>query len=502
MAERAASVLSVTALTEMIRERLESDERLAGCFVAGEISNFKHHTSGHMYFTLKDDRSRIRAVMFASRNRALAFRPEDGMRVICRGSVGVFDRDGQYQLYVDDMQPDGLGALYAAFLQLRDRLAAEGLFAPERKRPLPAYPRRIGVVTSPTGAAVRDICSTLARRYPLATVVLAPALVQGPGAAASIVRALQQLAERGQVDVIIVGRGGGSIEELWPFNEEAVARAVAASPVPVVSAVWHETDVTICDFAADVRAATPTAAAELVAPHVDEVRTYVEGLAGRAIRAVRWRREDLSVRLARLAGAAPLQRPLRMVDLRRQHVDYLEGQLRQAASKPLRTAQRRVAAVSERLYRIDMAARLARARLLVESQYRSAHASVRERVGEAQARLDRAVVVLEALNPLTVLRRGYSVLYGDDGATVITSVRQLRPRQRVRIRLADGVAPARIEPIEPGAESGEEERNCESGAGGGPASRGEPSGCAGNGSSGAGEPGGERTRIEQSRLDL
>ncbi|MBX5436301.1 MAG: exodeoxyribonuclease VII large subunit [Alicyclobacillaceae bacterium] len=470
MGATAVAVWTVTELTEVIRERLESDERLSGFLVVGEISNFKHHTSGHMYFTLKDDKSRIRAVMFASRNRSLPFRPEDGMRVICRGSIGVFERDGQYQLYVEEMQPDGIGALYVAFVQLRDRLAAEGLFAPERKRPLPPYPRRIGVVTSPTGAAVRDICSTLARRYPLATVVIAPALVQGPGAAASIVRALGVVAERGQVDVIIVGRGGGSLEELWPFNEEMVARAVASCPVPVVSAVGHETDFTICDFAADVRAATPTAAAELVAPHVDEIRSQLAQWEGRVRRAVRWRLDEQAARVQALAASSVLQQPLRMVDVRRQHVDYLETRLRQSAAIPVRSARRRLTALWERLYRTDVDQRVSRAGFAVETLRSRAEASVRRRVAEAEARLDRAIVALETLNPLTVLRRGYSVVYKDDGSTVITSARLARPGERVRIRLSDGMLRARVEHLEAlaseGEQSGEEASRRVTGRGG------------------------------------
>lgn len=239
-AAEAEAVLTVTELNRRIKERLESDPRLIQCRVVGEISNFKHHPSGHMYFTLKDETSRIRAVMFSSRNRRLQFQPEDGMRVIAFGSVGVFERDGQYQLYVEDLEPDGLGALYVRYEQLRHQLAEEGLFAPERKRPLPRFPLRVGVVTSPTGAVIRDICTTIERRYPLARVILAPAQVQGPDAAPTIVRALEVLyALEPKVDVIIVGRGGGSLEELWPFNEEMVVRAVARSPVPVVSAVGH-----------------------------------------------------------------------------------------------------------------------------------------------------------------------------------------------------------------------------------------------------------------------
>ncbi|WP_232282324.1 exodeoxyribonuclease VII large subunit, partial [Paenibacillus sp. oral taxon 786] len=255
--------------------KLESDQVLTDVWIRGEISNFTHHSSGHMYFTLKDADSRIKSIMFASYNQRLPFRPKEGTRVIARGNVSVYERDGQYQFYVTHMQPDGVGSLYLAFEQLKQKLEAEGLFAPGRKRPLPRFPKTIGVVTSPTGAAVRDILTTLGRRYPQAAVILYPVLVQGKGAAPSIVKAIRTLNAMGEADVLIVGRGGGSLEELWAFNEEQVARAIYESAIPVISAVGHETDFTIADFVADLRAATPTAAAELAVPHTAELRALL-----------------------------------------------------------------------------------------------------------------------------------------------------------------------------------------------------------------------------------
>ncbi|MGG3275678.1 exodeoxyribonuclease VII large subunit, partial [Paenibacillus macerans] len=224
--------------------KLDSDRLLSEVWIRGEISNFTHHSSGHMYFTLKDESSRVKCIMFASYNQRLPFRPKEGAKVIARGNVTVYERDGQYQFYATQMQPDGIGSLYLAFEQLKQKLEAEGLFAPERKRPLPRFPRTIGVVTSPTGAAVRDILTTLQRRYPQAAVILYPVLVQGKGAAPSIVKAIRALNAMGEADVLIVGRGGGSLEELWAFNEEQVARAIYESAVPVISAVGHETDFT------------------------------------------------------------------------------------------------------------------------------------------------------------------------------------------------------------------------------------------------------------------
>lgn len=444
MVHREVHAVSVSTLTEWIKDRLESDGRLTNCCVVGEISNFKHHTSGHMYFTLKDDKSRLRSIMFSSRNRALPFMPEDGMRVICVGSISVFDRDGQYQLYVDDMQPDGLGALYAAFEQLRNRLASEGLFDEARKRPLPLFPRRIGVVTSPTGAVIRDICTTLERRYPLATVVLAPALVQGPGAASSLVSAIRRLCgqegdqDGPMVDVLIVGRGGGSLEELWPFNEESVARAVAAATVPVVSAVGHETDVTICDYVADVRAATPTAAAELVAPNVSDLRIALCNLMERGQGAIRWQLRGYVQRLGTLETAPVLKYPVRVVDARRQRLDSAEADLRRLVARPVYTAARRLQIWEERLRRTSPEQRLIRTKSTVDRLAQSVQDLISRRLLSDNNGLERLITGLEALNPLNVLKRGYSVVYRQDGESVVTSIKDVHSCEEIRIRMVDG----------------------------------------------------------------
>lgn len=260
-------VLSVSQLNRYVKSIIEQDMNLQTVFVQGEISNFtNHYKTGHFYMTIKDEFSSIKAVMFKSANMRLKFMPENAMSVIIRGRVAVFERDGQYQLYIDDMQPDGTGALSLAFEQLKAKLAKEGLFDAERKKPIPAYPERVGVVTSPTGAAIRDIINVISRRFPLTEIVLCPVAVQGEYAAPQIKAAIELFNEKKAVDVLIVGRGGGSVEELWAFNEEIVARAVAASEIPVISAVGHETDFTICDFVADLRAPTPSAAAELAVP--------------------------------------------------------------------------------------------------------------------------------------------------------------------------------------------------------------------------------------------
>lgn len=264
-------VLSVSQLNRYVKSIIEQDFNLQTVFVQGEISNFtNHYKTGHYYMTIKDEFASIKAVMFKTANSRLKFMPENSMSVIIKGRVSVFERDGQYQLYIDDMQPDGTGALSLAFEQMKNKLAKEGLFDSERKKPIPVYPMRVGVVTSPTGAAVRDIINVISRRFPLTEIILCPVAVQGEYAAGQISRAIELFNEKKAADVLIVGRGGGSVEELWAFNEEKVARAVAASVIPVISAVGHETDFTICDFAADLRAPTPSAAAELAVPDCNQ----------------------------------------------------------------------------------------------------------------------------------------------------------------------------------------------------------------------------------------
>lgn len=460
--DRSPDVLTVAALNAWIKQRVESDPRLRRVSVVGELSNFKKHTSGHMYFTLKDEQSRIRGIMFAGRNRFLKFMPKDGMRVICTGSIGVFERDGQYQLYVDDMQPDGVGALYIAYTQLRQKLEAEGLFASERKRPLPAFPRRIGVVTSPTGAVIRDICTTLARRFPMTQVILAPALVQGPEAAETIVASLARLAQLRAsgvpIDVVIVGRGGGSLEELWPFNDERVARTIAAYPVPVISAVGHETDFTICDFVADVRAATPTAAAELAAPKASDLRQQLAEWAERSKTALGWSLQQQRTRLVTLQSSQALRDPLKPLEYRKQSVDYLETQVQKLIHVPLRQAQARVSKAVERLYRIDLAARIEQARSKIGAFEQSASTQMHRRVDRLNHALERTIAQLDALSPLRVLSRGYSVVFEADSERVVGSVKAVRPGQRVQIQFADGRAKARIESGEEPEDDGEQLR--------------------------------------------
>lgn len=387
-------VLTVGQLNAYVKSVLDGDRNLNHVFVCAEISNFtNHYRTGHFYFSLKDETSVIRAVMFRSNAQRLKFLPQDGMRVIVRGQVSLYERDGQYQLYIDDMQPDGLGAFNLAFEQLKERLSKEGLFSPERKRPLPRYPMHIGIVTSPTGAAVRDIINILSRRFPLAQMILQPVQVQGEDAPGQIIEAIQLFNEKRAADVLIVGRGGGSIEELWAFNDEGVARAVASSEIPVISAVGHETDYTICDFAADLRAPTPSAAAELCVPDWHAELERVETLRRSAGQLVRRRLEAEQQRLDTLILRAKFQEPTRLFESGRQALSTLEQRLRKAAAERLLRENNRLAPLTGKL---------------------------------------------DALSPLKVLSRGYAIAYHEDRP--IRSISEVSAGDTVQLKWSDGSA--------------------------------------------------------------
>ena len=399
MADRFLTV-TVSQLNTYLRSNMEEDPLLSQIFVVGEISNFtNHYKSGHLYFSLKDDRAVVKAVMFAQHARRLRFVPENGMKVLVRGRVSIYEAGGQYQIYAEDMQPDGLGALNMAYEQLKKKLEAEGLFAQERKKTLPLYPQRIGVITSPTGAAVHDILSILARRFPVAEVVFCPVLVQGEGAAPQLVRALRQMNRYGGVEIIIIGRGGGSLEDLWAFNEESVARAVADSRVPVISAVGHETDYTICDFVADVRAPTPSAAAELAVPEQTEILFTLRYQQRRMAQNLRAMLESQRQRLDYLLLSSPLQRP-----------ELLTAEKKEA-----------LAALWEQLQRAEQAL-----------------------ADEKKKELQQAAEHLQALSPLAVLGRGFSVVYGRDHQP-LKSARDVERGERLEIILSDGTLLAKVE---------------------------------------------------------
>jgi len=393
-------VYSVSDVTALVKELLESE--LAPFWVEGEISNFKHHSSGHMYFTLKDESSRLSCVMFRFANARLSFAPADGTKVVAWGKIKVYEPAGRYQLYVERMRPAGVGDLAAAFENLKRRLREEGLFEDRHKRPIPAFPRVVAVVTSPTGAAVRDVIRVIGRRFPATGVVVVPAPVQGAAAAPGLVGAIETLDEWGGADVAIVGRGGGSLEDLWAFNDEAVARAIFAARTPIVSAVGHEVDFTIADFVADVRAPTPSAAAEAVVPDRIELGRRVASLAGRAGSGVARSLDALRERVASLSAAYGFRLPRALVERFAERVD-------------------------------ELATRLGLAE--------------RRRLESVRAGIDRVASELRLADPTRVMARGFAHVAVLPERAAVRSVADVSPGDAVRVTVADGAFDGRVESI-------------------------------------------------------
>ena len=395
-------VLSVSQLNRYIKMNFDADENLANIFISGEISNFtNHYRTGHLYFTLKDDSAAVRAVMFNSSAKRLKFMPEDGMKVIARGRVSVYEASGQYQLYVDDMQPDGVGALNLAYEQLKEKLQKEGLFSELHKKPLPPYPEKVGVITSPTGAAVRDIINVLGRRFPYAEIVFCPVLVQGEGAHLQLTDAVNLFNSERAADVIIIGRGGGSIEDLWEFNDEGLARAVYNSEIPVISAVGHETDFTICDFVADMRAPTPSAAAELAVPDANELQYALSALKNRMFLNVSSGIADRRSRLEYLTSKGALKSPDEMLSNRSQRLDT-------AFSKML--------------------------------------SSYENRIGGKKVEFISAATALSKLDPMSVLMRGFAFVSDKSGKNVYSS-QALAKGDKINVSFHDGSAVCEVKEI-------------------------------------------------------
>ncbi len=390
------AVHSVSEVNRYIKELLAREPVLSGMQVRGEISNYKQYPSGHCYFTLKDASSALKCVMFRSRAQYLRFKPENGMQVVAGGSLSVYERDGVYQLYVDSLMPEGTGDLAVAFEQLKKKLSAEGLFAEERKRPLPAFPQKIGVVTSSAGAVLRDIYRVSKRRWPAVQLVLYPVQVQGTEAAGQIARGIEFFSRTYPVDVIIAGRGGGSMEDLWAFNEEVVVRAIAAAQVPLISAVGHETDYTLADFAADVRAATPSQAAELAVPDRAEVRRQVLALKAQLTRQMQKEIADRYWRLENLLASRALRNPQQLLSEKRQRLDYLLENLQAQLSLGLQGKKHR---------------------------------------------LDILLNRLAAINPTAVLRRGFALAVKGD--KIVSSVHDVALDDELMLTLADGTLKVR-----------------------------------------------------------
>src|ERR1700736_6981482 len=432
----ARRVLTVTELTVRVRDLIETE--FFEIWVEGELSNCRVWNTGHLYFTLKDAGAQIRGVIFRLALRHLKFKPGDGMRVVARGRISVYEPKGEYQLVCEHMEPQGLGALQLAFDQLKKRLHEEGLFDADRKRGLPALPRKIGIVTSLDGAAIRDIINVLGRRYPNAHLVIRPTRVQGEGAGAEVARGLAAIVKVPGIDVVIVGRGGGSIEDLWAFNEEVVARAIAASPVPVISAVGHEVDVTIADFAADVRAPTPSAAAEIVVAAKDEFCNRIDRLRDRLRASTRGRVQSLSRRVHVLSGRPALAGVPGRVAMRGRQAAELAHELARLGRTAVAARERRLAQLRRRLDACDLGKRLAVIRTrLVSGEGRLGGAAAR-RPRTAASRLRGCASRLDTLSPLAVLGRGYAVCWNADRTEIVRDAAETTPGDRVRVTLAKG----------------------------------------------------------------
>jgi exodeoxyribonuclease VII large subunit len=433
-----ARIYSIKEINRYIRMKLESDKLLGDVWLRGEISNFTHHSSGHMYFTLKDSDSRLKCIMFASHNQKLPFIPKEGAKVMARGNISVYERDGNYQFYVTAMQPDGIGSLYLAFEQLKQKLEAEGLFDLARKRAIPRFPQAIGVVTSPTGAAVRDVLITLQRRLPQVPVQIVPVLVQGQGAAPSIVKAIELLNRMREVDVIIVGRGGGSLEELWAFNEESVARSIGASAIPVISAVGHETDYTIADFVADLRAATPTAAAELAVPHLAELEQTLAALRRRLKQALTAQVEARRTRLERVRRSPFFMQPRRYLLEQAQRLDRLTERLSARMHRQSERSGERLLRLSSKLASAHPGSKAAYAAARRQTASKRLEQAMLALARERRGGLSSAIRQLDALSPLKVMARGYSIVYDEQEKRLVKSIKDVQPGDLVKVRVADG----------------------------------------------------------------
>ena len=411
--------ITISDLNRYIKAKFDIDSNLNNVYLKGEISNFKHHTRGHFYFTLKDENSRLSAVMFNFNASKVNFEPEDGMKVLVSGRISVYEATGTYQIYVNTMEMDGIGNLYLEFEKLKQKLASEGLFNPEHKRPIPKYPKTIGIITAPTGAAIRDILSTIKRRYPIARTILFPALVQGEGAKESVTKQLKK-AQEYNLDVIICGRGGGSIEDLWCFNEEMVARAIYESKIPVISAVGHEIDFTIADFVADLRAPTPTGAAEMAVPNITDLNNLFNQLKIRATKAIQNKLDFSNNELTTLTSKQILKNPLSIYEIKEQRLDNLLDRLQLFISNKIKEDNLRYYKI------IDNKLLKEPTKILENKEYQ----------------FNILLKTVTILNPMKLLDSGYSIVKNKNG--VITSVKLVNVDDVINIALKDGTIDAKV----------------------------------------------------------
>lgn len=428
--------LTVTALTQYIKRKFDVDPYLGHVYLTGEISNFRFRPNGHQYFSLKDDKAKISCMMFKSVFSQVKFRPEEGMKVRVKGHVSVFAANGAYQLYIDSMEPDGLGALYLAYEQLKKKLKQMGVLDLPKKT-IPAFPKRIAVVTSQSGAVIHDIMTTVQRRYPIVQLVLFPAQVQGDAAAQTIVERLKQINEMGNFDTIIVGRGGGSIEDLWPFNEEIVAEAIVASKIPVISSVGHETDTTIADLVADLRVATPTAAAEQATPVLRDVLVQIQDLNTRIFNAQNKILNDYRQEVAKYSENVFLQHPERIYEVYAQKVDNLRSRLRQTITDRTGKEKQRLWNIETQLVNVSPRDQINRSQNRLNTDLQRIALSMNRSINSKKNNFSKQVAALDSLSPLKTLGRGYAIATDDNG-NVLKQASDYQVDQQINLRVARG----------------------------------------------------------------
>ncbi len=436
---------TITALNRAIKNMFDEKEQLHHIYLKGEISNFKHHSRGHLYFTLKDENSRISAVMFATSTRNLIFEPEDGMKVLVCGRVTVYEATGGYQIYVEEMNLDGIGNLYLEYERLKKQLEEEGLFKREFKKPIPKFPKRIGIITAPTGAAIRDILSTIKRRYPICETILFPALVQGVGAKESIVEQLNK-AQEFDLDVIICGRGGGSIEDLWAFNEEIVARAIFASKIPVISAVGHEVDFTIADFVADLRAPTPTGAAEMAVPNLVDLNNLINQYKIRSNEAINNILKINNRKLEELKNSFVLRNPMSLYEIKEQKLDTLIDSLNKIMINKLTEYKVRLNNVKSSYILKNPLGMYDVKKEIIAKYVDSLKKTVINVINNNTYNYKILVNKLELLNPLNILGKGYSLVTKDK--EIISDSKMVKKGDNIDIRLAKGNIKAEVKEID------------------------------------------------------
>ena len=415
--------LTVTAINKYLKYKFDNDQNLINVFLKGEISNLKYHTTGHLYFSIKDENSKINAIMFSSSAKKLNFKPIDGSKVLIQGRISVYESSGSYQIYVNEMIEDGIGNLYIAFEKLKKQLASEGLFDEKYKKPIPKIPERIGIVTAPTGAAIKDIISTIKRRFPMCETILFPSLVQGEQAASDIVLNIKK-AEEYNLDVLIVGRGGGSIEDLWPFNEEIVARAIFDCNIPVISAVGHEIDYTIADFVADLRAPTPTGAAEMAVPNISDLVAIINNYKIRLNEAINTKINYQKLYLDSIKNSFVIKNPMIMYENKKQKLDNMLENIQNIFANYLKGYR----------HQLD----------ILKKNYILNNPSILYK--DKKIYLGNLIEKLELINPLGVLKRGYSLTYQNN--KIVNSIKKISKEDNLLIKLHDGNIYAHIDEIE------------------------------------------------------